>query len=165
MFRHYLNTSMTLPLPRSRVFDFFAEAGNLERITPPELHFHILTPQPIRMEAGIRIDYRLVLYGVPLTWKTKITLWEPEREFVDEQIAGPYDEWIHRHLFWEPVPGRTVIEDRVRYRLPWSPLGELVFPLVWVQLERVFRFRRQQVRRELGVSAKPEEQAGGFLRD
>jgi ligand-binding SRPBCC domain-containing protein len=146
---HQIIVSMSVPLPRARVFEFFSDAGNLEKITPPELHFRILTPRPILMRAGARIDYRLHLYGIPLTWKTEITRWNPPEGFIDEQREGPYALWIHRHLFREDRQGNTSIEDRVDYALPFYPLGQMVFPLVRWQLSRIFNYRQQMVGRLL----------------
>src|SRR5215813_12904371 len=87
---HTLTTSMRLPRARDQVFAFFAKASNLERITPPELGFEIVTPQPIHLSAGTRIDYRLRLFGIPLTWQSEIQRWDPPEVFVDVQRRGPY---------------------------------------------------------------------------
>lgn len=143
---HRILTDITLDRPIDRVFDFFSDAGNLEAITPPELRFVILTPLPIAMAVGARIDYRLSLYAVPFTWKTRITAWEPGRRFVDEQESGPFRVWIHEHRFEALSPTSTRIRDEVRYRLPFAPLGEIAHPLVRRKLERIFSYREERVR-------------------
>lgn len=141
-----LETNVTLSRPLDVVFAFFADAGNLESITPPELSFEIETPLPIDMRTGARIDYRMHLYGVPFRWRTLISAWEPGRRFVDEQLSGPFSVWIHEHRFDAISPSATRIRDVVRYRLPLDPFGRLAHPLVRAKLDHIFRYREERVR-------------------
>ena len=125
---HVLRRRQQLEHPLDEVFAFFAAARNLERITPPWLRFEVRTPEPVRMEVGALIDYRLHYRGVPLGWTSQIEVWEPGRQFVDRQLRGPYGLWHHRHTFSEAAGG-TVIEDEVHYAAPFGVLGELAQPL------------------------------------
>lgn len=139
---------MRLPLDVHQVFPFFCDVRNLERITPPELHFKVLTPQPLEIAEGTTVDYQLRLYGLPLRWRSRISVWDPPYEFVDEQVIGPYRVWVHTHRFLDDV-GATVIDDEVFYGLPFWPLGEAAFPIVHFQLARIFRYRHEATSRAL----------------
>lgn len=145
MSEHTLNRQLTLDLPRETVFDFFADAGNLERITPPELGFRIITPRPIHLHQGSLIDYTLSMRGLPVKWRTEISLWNPPLEFVDQQLKGPYKQWIHRHTFTELGENKTLIEDEVKYRLPLEPFGDLAHFIIRRELDYIFDFRQKAV--------------------
>ena len=145
MAEHILERRQVIGRPREEVFDFFADAGNLERITPPELNFHILTPQPIDIRQGALIDYRLKLRGIPLTWKTEITGWNPPFDFVDTALRSPYKQWIHLHRFTTGAGGETIMEDVVRYRLPFEPFGDLAHFYVKKELAYIFDYRRKVI--------------------
>ncbi len=145
MAEHILTRELTLDLPRKQVFDFFADAVNLERITPPELKFHIITEQPIHIEKGSLIDYSLKMRGFPVKWRTEISVWDPPHKFVDQQLRGPYKQWIHTHIFTEIDAERTLIEDEVRYRLPLEPLGDLAHFLIRRELNYIFDYRQKAV--------------------
>ena len=142
---HILKTQMKLPLLLVEVFPFFCDTANLERITPPELHFQITTPPPIKITLGTVVDYRLKLYAQSFRWRSEITVWDPPHEFVDEQIQGPYRLWIHTHNFYEEE-GTTIIQDTILYQLPLWPVGEIVYPLLRLQLGRIFKYRQQATR-------------------
>jgi ligand-binding SRPBCC domain-containing protein len=141
MAEHVLERRQIIERPREEVFEFFADAGNLERITPPELNFKIITAQPIDIKQGAFIDYKLKLRGIPITWKTEITGWSPPHDFTDTALESPYKQWIHLHTFEENENGETVMQDLVRYRLPFEPLGDLAHWYVKKELKYIFDYR------------------------
>ena len=139
---HEFQTELWLPLPPEELFPFFADAANLDALTPPWLHFKILTPLPIAMRAGALIDYKLRVRGVPVRWRTHISAWQPPHRFVDEQIRGPYRQWIHEHTF-EPRDGGTLARDMVRYAVPFDFLANRW--LVRPDVKKIFAYRTQEL--------------------
>lgn len=143
---------MTVPTPARDVFAFFADAANLDAITPPWLHFRILTPRPIEMRRGAILDYRIRLRGVPMRWRTRIDAWDPPHTFVDTQAHGPYTLWRHTHTF-EDTAGGTICRDQVEYSHRGGPLVQAWF--VGPEVERIFDYRAARLRELLG--AVPDE--------
>lgn len=134
--------STLIPKPIGEVFAFFSNAQNLQALTPPWVHFKILTPPPIEMKTGALIDYRIRVHGIPFRWRTRINSWNPPHQFVDEQLRGPYSVWIHEHTFL-PRGNKTEMTDRVQYRAPGGPWIETLF--VRKDIKRIFEFRSRRI--------------------
>jgi ligand-binding SRPBCC domain-containing protein len=137
-----LAREQVLPHAPEEVFPFFADAHNLNRITPPWLRFRIVTPGEITMAPGTIIEYRLRLRGVPIRWRTRITEWQPPHRFVDEQVSGPYRRWRHEHSF-EPDPHGTRARDRVEYDVAGGRIVDRL--VVRDDLRRIFDYRAEQL--------------------
>ena len=142
-----LSTRIFLPRSIDSVFAFFADAGNLETITPKSLRFRIVTPRPIEM--GTLIDYRLSLRSVPIRWRTEISNWDPPYKFVDRQLRGPYQLWEHTHTF-RPSADGTLVYDDVRYRNPGGGIVNQMF--VKPELRKIFQYRHRRLAELLGES-------------
>lgn len=148
-----LTAELLIDRPIAEVFNFFSSAENLEKITPPWLHFNIVTPTPIKMEEEALIDYRLKLHGLPIKWRTEIESWQPPYRFVDQQLRGPYKKWHHEHTFESLGPNRTMAKDRVHY-IP--RFGELVHKFfVKPDLEKIFGYRQEQLANHFKNVAAP----------
>ncbi len=147
---HEFQSEIFLPLPPEKIFPFFADATNLQILTPPWLNFKILTPLPILMREGTLIDYQLRVHAIPVRWCSRITLWQPPLRFADEQIRGPYRQWIHEHFF-EPRNGGTLARDVVQYAVPFDFLTHKFF--VRRDMEKIFAFRARELQKRFSKSA------------
>ncbi|MBA3476033.1 MAG: SRPBCC family protein [Actinobacteria bacterium] len=157
---HVLERTQVVPVPIEEAFAFFADARNLEQITPPWLRFRIVEA-PEKLGQGARYRYRLTLFRLPIGWRTEIVTWNPPRGFVDVQQRGPFLVWEHTHRL-SPVEGGTKIYDHVRYRLFLGPLGGIIRRLLvraWV--EGIFDYRAANVVRlmQAAPAAQPRRTA------
>jgi ligand-binding SRPBCC domain-containing protein len=149
---HTLRQEQWINLPVEKVFAFFADAHNLETITPPWLGFRILSVTSSSVSNGTQIRYRLRLHGLPIRWLTEIRRWDPPFKFVDVQLSGPYRIWHHTHRF-EAHGDRTKMIDVVRYVLPFGFVGQIVHTLmVRSEVGRIFDYRRQRIGELFGQS-------------
>jgi len=151
---HRLHSELWLPREPSEVFPFFADAANLQRITPPWLHFEMLTRNPVDMRVGTLIDYRLRIRGFPIRWRSEITVWDPPHRFVDEQRRGPYRLWVHEHTFTAQTGG-TLVGDTVSYAVRFGVLVHKL--LVGPDLRRIFDYRKRRIEELIGGWPKAGE--------
>jgi hypothetical protein len=146
---HLLERGQAVQGEAAEIFRFFADARNLETITPPWLGFRVRSA-PGRVSGGAEIEYSLRLHGLPVRWVSLIDDWDPPRCFADVQVHGPYSLWRHTHTL-EPDGDRVIMRDLVRYSLPFGPVGELAHRvLVRRDLERIFDYRRAAIERIFG---------------
>ena len=139
---YILTSTVTFPVSRETLFDFFSDAFQLEQITPSWLNFKVLTERPIVIQPGTLIDYKLRLRGIPIRWTTEISTWDPPFSFTDRQLKGPYYLWEHFHTF-EEVENGTLVSDHVKYRAPGGALVHAL--LVKNDLRKIFEYRRDRM--------------------
>lgn len=150
-----LEREQVLPAGPEDVFPFFADARNLEAITPPLLRFEVVTPGEVPMQVGTLIQYRLTLRGIGVNWLTSIQEWDPPHRFVDVQVRGPYALWHHTHEFAASDGGKaTIMRDTVRYAIGFGPFGAVAArAFVHRDVAKIFEYRQAAVVNALSSAA------------
>jgi len=127
------------------VFSFFSNEKNLEKITPAYMNFKVLGKNTSKIQQGTLIDYKFKIHGFPLTWTSKINSFQDEKQFIDEQVSGPYQKWVHTHNFYEVKSG-TLIKDEIVYKVPFGFFGKLIAgSFVKKDLRNIFNFRHKYI--------------------
>lgn len=141
-----LHQRMLLDASIEKVWSFFVNPHNLKIITPPTLGFEILGNPPTYIFNGQHIYYRVKpMFGIPMTWVSRIADVIDKKQFVDIQILGPYRYWHHLHQFTETKDG-VIVEDIVHYLIPFQPFSNVILKtIVQHKLKNIFLFREQVI--------------------
>lgn len=137
-----LEKSQLLDIDLETAWKFFSDPKNLQKITPSDLSFNILSPLPEKVYPGLIILYKIKIFSfIPFNWVTEITQVRENEFFIDEQRFGPYKFWHHQHSF-EKKNGKTLMKDTVHYGLPYGIFGRLGKGIVQKQLRQIFDYRK-----------------------
>ncbi|AWV99019.1 SRPBCC family protein [Arcticibacterium luteifluviistationis] len=140
---HTLKAEQILPISLEEAWTFFSSPLNLPTITPSEMSFKITSEVDKPAYQGQIISYKVGLFpGLKVNWVTEITAVEKLSHFIDEQRFGPYTMWHHEHFFEAMPDGKTLATDKVSYKIPLGPLGNLLNTLfIKNKLKHIFSFR------------------------
>lgn len=138
-----LRASQILHISQERAFEFFEDPRNLSKITPPWLNFRMRDQKKTTVYENAEFKYTIKLFGLRVSWRSKIVDYKPPKRFTDVQIRGPYRLWIHQHNLKKFDKG-ILMEDTVTYTLPLlaRPLHHI---LIKKQLEDIFSYRAVKV--------------------
>lgn len=153
---HQLSQTQELKTNLEDTWKFFSNPYNLEKITPNDMHFKIMSSPPETIYSGLIIEYQITLPpGIPISWVTEIKHVQEPYLFIDEQRFGPYRFWYHEHRFQSSASG-TLMQDTVNYQLPFGWLGKLAHSLfVNRQLQHIFDFRHHYLEQFFNVRVVP----------
>jgi ligand-binding SRPBCC domain-containing protein len=181
---HRYQSRQWVPFPVELVFAFFANPANLPHLMPPTLQTRIedarIVPPPVRpatadparrfrsVAAGEGSEVLVSFFPVAwipkrVSWTARITAFEWNSHFIDEQVRGPFAQFRHRHgieaAVREGMDG-TLVDDSIEYALPFGPLGLLAGFLVRSRLEQFFAFRQTRLPEILALAARQAVKRG-----
>jgi ligand-binding SRPBCC domain-containing protein len=152
--KHYhLSYSQKIPTPIRDLWTFFSSPHNLERITPPQLGFNVLShsKDDYRMYPGMLIRYTVSpLLGIKMNWLTEITQVNEPHYFIDEQRSGPYSIWHHEHHF-EEIEGGVLMKDLLTYAIGYGPMDGLINRMIVnKKVTEIFAYRERKIEELFG---------------
>lgn len=144
----------TLPVPLEAAFAWHTRPGALERLLPPWEKVQILK-RTGGLQDGGRVELQVHVGPLPVTWIAEHRDYQPNQQFRDVQIQGPFAAWDHLHRFEPEGPEASVLEDRVEYALPGGILGRWTGQgAVRHRLEQMFQYRHATTIADLAAHAR-----------
>jgi ligand-binding SRPBCC domain-containing protein len=142
-----LYAKQTVAKERDILWDFFRKPRNLNKLTPEDVEFKIISGKSDDFYKGKIISYKIKPFKmISFNWVTEISQVKEGSYFVDNQIFGPYKMWHHEHHFKSNGDGTTDIIDKVKYKLPFYILGRLMHKIfIKRKLVNIFMFRQKQI--------------------
>ena len=142
---HYIfKRVQTLNSDIETIWSFVSKPENLEKITPDNMKFSILSKSNLEMEEGMLIAYKISPFlDINTTWITMITNVIKNEKFIDQQVKGPYKFWHHEHKFEVISSNKVKMTDIITYIPPFGFLGDIANAIfLKKKLKNIFDFRK-----------------------
>ena len=167
--KHFSKRSF-LPVSRQALYDWHASGSAFSRLAPPweRIEIEKWLGGEATKDLSKEEQFGDISTGAQVFVRTKVgPLWQKMRAvhiahekpslFVDEMKQGPFAHWIHEHRFEEDSVSSSILEDRISYRLPLSPLSDWIAG-GWVRrkIEKMFEFRHRRTIQDLEQKMKYE---------
>jgi uncharacterized protein (TIGR01777 family) len=134
--------------PVEEVFQWHTRPGALERLTPSWEKVKVISA-----EGGIQNGGQTVLEMQTGPFKRQWTALHRDyvegKQFRDEQIKGPFAEWVHTHLFTAQTSDTSFMKDHVEYERPFGANTGVLREWLDRKIDRLFRFRHQRLQNDL----------------
>jgi uncharacterized protein (TIGR01777 family) len=130
--------------PADEVFAWHGRPGALERLIPPWEDVRVLERSG-GLKDGAKTVISLRKGPIRVRWTALHRDYIEGRQFVDEQIEGPFAGWRHTHRFQPAAADECWLEDEIDYTLPFGAIGRLFAAgPVRTDLARAFPFRHRR---------------------
>jgi ligand-binding SRPBCC domain-containing protein len=138
-----------MPVSARELYDWHMQPGAFETLVPPWQNVEVLQ-QPDQLEEGARLIMKLYMGPVGIRWVAHHREFIEGRQFVDEQLEGPFAQWVHTHRFEPDGPDQSILVDHIDYELPFGMLGRVAGG--WINrrmLDKMFEYRHDKTLEEL----------------
>jgi uncharacterized protein len=160
---HLIERSSTLPASAEAAFAWHERPGALERLTPPWERVEVVE-RTGGIEDGAGATLRVHTGPFRFRWVAVHRDYVQGRQFVDQQVEGPFSHWVHRHLFEPMGPAASRYTDRIELAPPFGALGRAAG--MWLarsRTERMLAYRHSMLREDLAAHARFQDRGPAHI--
>ena len=152
--KSFIRTSHIDKISSNELFAWHIREGAFERLNPPWHQFKVIERRG-NIQNGGTVKIKMKIAGpIHTTWLVKHSDYVQGKQFRDSQIKGLFSSWSHTHLFNSFERSSSILDDHVKYSLPWGMLSEtLVSALINKKLNQMFDYRHRIISDDLLVHA------------
>lgn len=131
---HTLSYATIFDAPLEQVYLFHTDTTNLPKITPPWIDVRLVEKEDDTVSLVIK------RFGIPTRWKMLITQQYPHL-VMDEMVEGPFTWFRHERRFFALNKNQTRMHEMISFVLPFGLLGNLLFPFIKADMDKMFDYR------------------------
>ncbi len=138
-----------IEVPVADLFAWHARDGAINRLTPPWAPLTLISRTGHGIDQGVQLKFRMKVLGIPMIWEAEHVEYKKNELFRDRQVKGPFSLWEHSHIFHTTGRNATVMEDKVKFKLPMGIFSLPFYGHARKELARIFKYRHRVLKADM----------------
>lgn len=121
---------------------FHTDTHNLPLITPPWINVKIESMDQPFVEHSC-VSLLIKRFGITTRWVMEIETLQCPHTITDKMVSGPFSLFRHQRVFTPVSESQTQMDEKITIKLPFGWLGNMVFPLIQSDMDKMFAYRHR----------------------